>query len=241
MKRSTLAKFTLLIPVFFLGYCLTELSFADEIDQDRTIGRARDVLKEIMATPDQSIPQELLAKCKAIAIYPSVVKGGFLIGGRFGKGVVLKRDKKTGDWGPVSFSTIFGLNAGLQAGIQATDLVLIITNNRGLESLLNSQFTLGADLAVSMGPVGRTSEISTDFFLRSMILSYSRSHGLFAGVALNGAIVSPDHGANSSYYGKAVTPTEILMNGSEPIKPSSKELINVLTQYSAPREKRPKK
>jgi len=229
----------ILIAIIFLGFCLpSSLSFADSPDQERIVGEAKHVINEIMTIPDQSIPEELLAKCKAIAIYPTVLNGGFLVGGRYGKGVVLKRDKKTGEWGPVSFSTILGLSAGLQAGIQATDLVLIILNNKGLESLLTSKVTLGVDFALSVGPVGRTSELSTDFFLRSMILSYSRSHGLFAGAALNGSIVFPDNDANRSYYGKAVSAEDILLNGKAPLKPSSKELSDALNQYSLQWEKR---
>lgn len=217
---------------------MTSSVHADSLDQDRVIGDSKQVIKEIMSIPDQSIPEELLAKCKAIAIYPTVLNGGFLIGGRYGKGVVIKRDKKTGEWGPASFSTILGLSAGLQAGIQATDLVLIILNNKGLESLLTSKITLGADFAVAVGPVGRTSELSTDFFLRSMILSYSKSHGLFAGAALNGAVIFPDNGANNSYYGKKVTAEDVLLNGSVPVKPSTKDLNDLLDQYALQWEKR---
>ncbi len=212
---------------------LPSVALAQEaVEQDRLIRQAKQVLTEMMASPDQSIPEELLSKCRAIAIYPFVLKGGFLIGGRYGKGVVLKREKKTGEWGPVTFSTITGASAGLQAGIQATDLVLIIMNNKGLESLLNSKFTLGGDIAVSMGPVGRTSEISTDFYLKSMILSYSRSRGLFAGVALNGALVIPDNEADKVYYGKKVAAGDVHMSNAVPIKPSSQELIDTLNQYS---------
>ena len=238
MKKTTALKTAVVASIVFLGFYIQPLCYADSLDQERTIERARQILNEIMATPDQSIPEELLAKCKAIAIYPYVINGGFLIGARYGKGVVLKREKKTGEWGPVSFSSILGLSAGLQAGIQSTDLILIILNNKGLESLLTSKITLGADIAISIGPIGRTSELSTDFFLRSMILSYSRSHGLFAGIALNGAIIVPDNGAISSYYGKPVTANDILFNNSVPIKPSSKELIGALDQYSSRWEKR---
>lgn len=238
MKNLISFKVRILTIILLLGICRQSLCYADSVPQERVIGQAKQVLTEMMATPDQSIPEELLAKCKAIAIYPFVLKGGFLIGGRYGKGVVLKRDKKTGAWGPVTFSTIAGVSAGLQAGIQATDLVLIILNSKGLESLLSSKFTLGGDIAVSMGPIGRTSEVSTDFFLRSMIVSYSRSRGLFAGIALNGAIVAPDNGADSVYYGKPATANDILLNGSVPIKPSSKELIDTLDQYSLRWQKR---
>ena len=232
------ARLKIIAALLLPGLFFASFSYAENAQQERVIGQAKQVLTEMMVTPDQSIPEELLAKCKAIAIYPFVLKGGFLIGGRYGKGVVLKRDKKTGEWGPVTFSTIAGVSAGLQAGIQATDLVLILLNNKGLESLLSSKFTLGGDIAISVGPIGRTSEISTDFFLRSMILSYSRSRGLFAGVAFNGAIVAPDNAANSAYYGKAMTSNDILINGSVPIKASSKELVDTLNLYSARWQKR---
>ena len=224
--------------VILLGLCLPSFCYADSADQERVIGQAKQVLSEIMKSPDQSIPEELLAKCKAIAIYPFVLKGGFLVGARYGNGVVLKRNKTTGEWGPLSFSTIAGVSAGLQAGIQATDLVLIILNNKGLDSLLTSRITLGGDVAVSLGPVGRNSEISTDFFLKSFIFSYSRSRGVFAGIAADGAIVTPNDGANRSYYGKEVRANDILLNNSVPIKPSTKELIDVLNQYSSRWKKR---
>ena len=238
MIKATRRKISILVFILLAELCLPPRSHAGSVDQDHVISQARQVLVEMMSTPDQSIPEELLAKCKAIAIYPFVLKGGFLIGGRYGKGVVLKRNKKTGEWGPVAFSTIAGASAGLQAGIQATDLVLIFLNNKGIDSLLSSKLTLGGDIALSVGPVGRTSEISTDFFLRSMIISYSRSRGLFVGVALNGALVIPDDGANKSYYGKQASSSDILLNGSVSIKPSSQELINILNQYSLRWQKR---
>ena len=207
---------------------------------DRPITQAKQVLNEIMASPDQSIPEELLAKCRALVIYPSLIKGGFIFGGRYGKGVVLKHDKKTGAWGPVAYSTIAGVSFGFQIGIQATDLVLVIMNNKGLEGLLSSKLTLGADAALSVGPVGRTTEIATDLSLRAGILAYSRSRGLFGGLALNGAIVVPDNGSNSAYYGKAVTSKEILLNNGVEIQPSSKELIESLNDYSERWQKRAK-
>src|SRR3989338_5506970 len=140
-------------------------------------------MNEIMMAPDQSIPEELLAKCKAIAIYPSVLKGSFIFGARFGRGVVLKRDEQTGKWGPVAFSTIGGGSWGLQIGGQATDLILVIMNERGMTGLLSNNFTLGADASVAAGPVGRQTEAGTDLTLSSGILAYSRNRGLFAGVS----------------------------------------------------------
>ena len=210
------------------------LTYADaKPDLDNRIWESRQVMAEIMATPDQSIPEELLAKCKAIAIYPNVLKGGFIIGARFGKGVVLKKDEKTGKWGPVAFSTIGGGSWGLQIGGSATDLILVIMNERGLSGLLSNNFTLGGDAAVAAGPVGRNSEAATDLTLRAGIISYSRSRGLFAGIALDGAVMTQDNGSNSTYYGKYVTSRDILLNNAVQIQLSSKELVQSLGEYSS--------
>lgn len=206
-------------------------------DQERVIAQAKQVLVDMMAVQD-SIPEELLAKCQAIAIYPFVLKAGFLAGGRYGKGIVLKRDPKTGQWGPAAFSTIAGVSGGLQVGIQATDLVLLILNPKGIDSILTSKFTLGGDIAISIGPAGTDSEISTDFLLKSVIVSYSRSRGLFAGVALNGSFVIPDNGASSTYYGQPVTAEDILLNGKVQIKPSTAELIETINEYAGRWQKR---
>ncbi len=209
----------------FAGAANTEL--------DNRIWEAKQVLSEVMAIPEQSIPEELLAKCKAIAIYPSVLKGGFIIGARFGKGVVLKRDEKTGKWGPVAFSTIGGGSWGLQIGAQATDLVLVVMNERGLSGLLSNNFTLGADASIAAGPVGRDSQASTDLSLKAGIISYSRSRGLFGGIALDGAVLTQDNHSNTDYYGKYVTSRDILLGNAVKIQPSSKELAEDLNKYSA--------
>ncbi len=210
------------------------VSFADTKPQlDARVIEAKAVMAEIMATPDQSIPEELLAKCKAIAIYPSVLKAGFIFGGRFGKGVVLRRDEKTGVWGPVAFSTIGGGSWGLQIGADATDLVLVIMNERGLDGLLQSNFTVGADVGVAAGPVGRSSEAATDLTLKSGILSYSRSRGLFAGMAIQGAILTEDNNSNSAYYGKFTTSRDILYGSGVEIQPSSRDLSESLNEYSS--------
>jgi lipid-binding SYLF domain-containing protein len=199
---------------------------------DARVYEAKQVLDEIMMSPDQSIPEELLAKCRAIAIYPNVLKGGFIFGARFGRGVVLTRDEKTGQWGPVAFSTIGGGSWGLQIGGQMTDLVFVVMNDRGMRGLLESNFTLGADASVAAGPVGRYSSASTDLTLRAGILSYSRSRGLFGGIALDGAVVTQDNNSNQLYYNQPVTSKEILLSNSVTVQPSSKELVDALNQYS---------
>lgn len=212
---------------------LTAPSFAEpRPDLDGRIWEAKEVMKEIMMAPDQSIPEELLAKCKAIAIYPNVLKGGFIFSARWGRGVVLKRDEATGKWGPVAFSTIGGGGWGLQIGGSATDLILVILNERGMMGLLSNNFTLGAGADVAAGPLGRASEASTDLTLRAGILSYSRTRGLFAGVALDGAVLTQDNNSNTAYYGKYVTSRDILLGNAVTIQPSSQALVDALTEYS---------
>jgi lipid-binding SYLF domain-containing protein len=227
----------LVVGSFFAG----SAAFADTQPQlDSRVHEAKEVLSEIMMSPDQSIPEELLAKCKAIAIYPNVLKGGFIFGARYGKGVVLSKDAQ-GNWGPVAFSTIGGGSWGLQIGGQMTDLIFVVMNERGLSGLLSSNFTLGADASVAAGPVGRYSQAATDLSLRAGILSYSRSRGLFGGLALDGAVVTQDNNSNTAYYGKYVTSRDVLMGGAVKPQPSSKELIDALTEYSARWAKKPAK
>ena len=206
-------------------------SYANVPELDARIHESQQVLSEIMASPDQSIPEELLAKCQAIAIYPNVLKGGFILGARYGKGVVLTKDAN-GHWGPVAFSTIGGGSWGLQIGGQMTDLIFVVMNERGVQGLLNSKFTLGADASVAAGPVGRNSQAATDLSLRAGILSYSRSRGLFGGLALDGSVVTQDNNSNTYYYNKSVTSTDILKGNAVTIQPSSKELVDALTEYS---------
>ena len=207
-------------------------SYANVPELDGRLQEAAIVLKEIMASPDQSIPEELLSKCEAIAIYPNVLKGGFIFGARFGKGVVVAKDSN-GKWTPVAFSTIGGGSWGLQIGGQMTDLIFVVMNERGVQGLLNSKFTLGADASVAAGPVGRNSQAATDLTLRAGILSYSRSRGLFGGLALDGSVVTQDNNSNTLYYGKPVTSTDILKGNAVTAQPSSKELIDELTEYSS--------
>lgn len=202
-------------------------------DQERTVTNAEHVLDEIMATSDKSIPRDLLARCKAIVIYPTVIKGGFIFGGRYGKGVVVRRDKKSGKFGPVAFVTMTGASVGLQAGIQGTDLILLIMNNDGIEGLLSTRLTLGADMAISAGPIGRNAEIATDLSFRAGILSYSQSRGFYGGIALNGALIIPDGKANKAYYGVSISSKDILLDSRAPMLPSSQRLIDALNRYSS--------
>ena len=221
------------LTMFGMMFCLaSSAALYASSELDGRIHEAKLVLSEIMVSPDQSIPEERLYKCKAIAIYPNLLNGGFIFGALFGKGVVLAKDDKTGQWGPVAFSTIGGGSWGLQIGGQMTDLIFVVMNERGMNGLLASKFTMGADASVAAGPVGRNSQAATDLSLQAGILSYSRSRGLFGGLALDGSVVTQDNNSNSIYYGKSVTSSDILMRNAVQVQPSSKELVDSLNEYT---------
>lgn len=161
------------------------------------------VLNELMAIPAKQIPRQLMADAQGIAIIPNVIKIGFVGGARRGHGVVLVRDAD-GEWSLPQFVTLTGGSVGFQAGIQGSDVVLVFTTRKGVEGLMRGKFTVGVDASASAGPVGRDAEIGTDATLRSEIYSYSRSRGLFLGVAVDGSMLEIDHASHAFYYG---TPT----------------------------------
>jgi len=161
------------------------------------------VLDEVMGAGDSAVPRDLLQKAEAIAVFPSLVKAGFVVGGQRGRGIISVRDPQSGAWSSPAFLTITGGSIGLQIGAQAVDLVLVVQNRRGLDQLLKNQFKVGADASVAAGPVGRDASASTDIQLRAQILSYSRTRGLFAGVTLNGSTIRQDRDANERFYGIA--------------------------------------
>jgi lipid-binding SYLF domain-containing protein len=173
-----------------------------EKEADR-VKQAITVLDEVMGAGDQAVPRNILERAEAIAVFPSLVKAGFLVGGQRGRGIISVRDPKSGAWSSPAFLTITGGSIGAQIGAQAVDLVLVVQNRRGLEQLLNNQFKIGADASVAAGPLGRDASASTDIQLRAQILSYSRSRGLFAGITLNGSTIRQDRDANERFYGIA--------------------------------------
>jgi SH3 domain-containing YSC84-like protein 1 len=172
---------------------------------------AADVLREVLNAPDNGIPEALLDKATAIAVIPHVVKGAFVFGGSYGKGLIAQRTAH--GWSAPAYVTLGGGSFGFQIGASATDYVLVFTNREGLEPLLSGKLTLGADASVAAGPVGRTANASTDITLNSAIYSYSRSKGAFAGVALNGAVLSIDNDADQEAYNGHYTGRDILLKG----------------------------
>jgi lipid-binding SYLF domain-containing protein len=174
---------------------------AKSTDETARAENAAAVLAEIMDAPDQGIPDALLKKAYGIAVIPHVVKGAFGVGGRYGKGLVAERNAD-GGWGTPLFIEIGGGSFGFQLGVEATDVVMVFTNHNGIAPLLKGKLKIGADATATAGPVGRNAEAGTDILLNSAIYSYSRSKGLFAGVALDGAVLQLDDSANKSVYGK---------------------------------------
>jgi lipid-binding SYLF domain-containing protein len=180
---------------------------------DESVNAATQVLREIMSVPLKCIPESLLYEAQGIAVVPGMVKGGFIIGARHGKGVLATRDE-AGLWRAPVFITVTGGSIGPQAGIQATDLVLVFRTRRSVEGLLKGTVTIGADVAVAAGPVGRQASAATDAELKAEILSYSRSRGLFAGAAIDGAIMHVDHRANAEYYAQRPGQLQVVMPSS---------------------------
>jgi SH3 domain-containing YSC84-like protein 1 len=203
-----------LLAMGFLSLWLTAApAWADKkADANERAAKASVVLRQIMSAPDQGIPQELLDRSYCVAVFPTVIKGGFVFGGQYGKGIVsCRRDKAS--WGSPAFFTIGGGSFGLQIGGQAVDLVLLFINDDGVQGLLKNKFEVGAGAAAAAGPVGRNATLSTDIQLNTKILSYSRSKGLFAGLELKGAVITQDKGSNRSVYEQEVSAREILVEG----------------------------
>jgi lipid-binding SYLF domain-containing protein len=227
MKRALL--------VVALACATAQLARADEQSAvgDRLVKSAI-VLREIMGMPEKGIPKDLLDKCACVAVIPGMIKGGFFIGANYGKGAISCRTKSgEGPWSPPSMLLLTGGSFGLQIGAQAVDLVFVIMNLSGLESLLDSQFTLGGDASVAAGPVGRTAAAETDAWMSAKILAYSRSRGLFAGLVVKGGVFRPDKDANQILFGKPTSPREVLLEGNpEPAIRDGQILIDELNKTS---------
>ena len=178
---------------------------AESYDRLRDAGN---VLNELMATPDQAIPEKVLSDAKCVAVVPSMVKGGFVIGARHGRGVATCRTPN--GWSAPAFFTITGGSWGPQIGVEAVDLVMLFMNDKGAKDLLSSKFNIGADASVAAGPLGRDASASTDATAQAGILTYSRSRGIFAGLTLNGAGVQVDDESQDAFYGRNVVFSEVL-------------------------------
>lgn len=208
-----------------LGLIVTLSAFAssDREDDLKRIQKSTQVFKEIMSTPDQDIPQDLLRTAKCIAIIPGDVKFALVFGGSYGRGLATCRTEL--GWSAPMFVAIDGGSVGYQLGGSSTDIVMLFMNDHALQSLLSDKFKLGADASVAAGPVGRTAAAGTDIKMNAEILSYSRAKGLFAGVALDGAVMQADKSGDRAMYGHDVKRREIL-TGKVAVPASARPLLH---------------
>ena len=213
------------------GLALTTSLLAGDNDTNRRLGAATAVFSEVMATPDKAIPQDLLEKAYCIVIVPDLKTGAFIVGGKYGKGFLLCRSKVTAGWSAPAAVRIEGGSFGFQIGGSSTDLIMLVMSERGADKLLQSKFTLGGEASAAAGPVGRTATAQTDAQMHAEILSWSRTQGLFAGVALEGATLREDLDDNATLYGSKLENRDIVTNG-RPAPVSGAPLIALLNKYS---------
>ena len=208
----------------------TQVSFAadDKVKNDERLNSAAAVIQEIMATPDKGIPQSILAGASCVVVVPKYKKGAFVVGGQYGQGVATCRTGK--GWSAPVFVKLEGGSFGFQIGGQSTDLVLVAMNQNGLQAMLHNKFKLGADAAASAGPVGRNAQAGTDYRLNAEFLTYSRSKGLFAGLDLDGTVLSQNADDTRAEYGADVSYTTVLQ-GSVPTPPDAVPFVRTVAKF----------
>ena len=211
-------------------------ALAKDTEPAKRLNEAAAVFSEIMGSPDKGIPQDLLQNAHCIVIVPEFKTAAFGVGGKYGKGYLSCRNKTGAGWSAPATVRIEGGSVGFQFGASSTDLIMLVMSERGAQKLLASKFTLGAEGSVAAGPVGRTVTAQTDAQMHADILSWSRSQGLFAGVALEGATLRQDLDDNATLYGKRLENSEIVTKGVRPPKAAAK-LLDLLNRYSAKERK----
>jgi lipid-binding SYLF domain-containing protein len=218
--------------VLWVVACLAGAAFAADENESKAEDRvkaAATVLDEIQSAPDQGIPEDVLASAECVAVVPTMLNGGFIVGARYGRGVASCRTPK--GWSAPAFFVVTGGSFGLQIGGQAVDLVMLIMNNEGMKNLLSSKFKLGADASVAAGPVGRQASANTDWKLRAQVLSYSRSRGAFAGLELSGAVIKQDKDSTREFYGRMV-PFKTSLKGTIEAPANAYPFLNTLAKWA---------
>jgi lipid-binding SYLF domain-containing protein len=200
---------------------------------DERLRTATTVLHEILSAPDKGIPQDLMAKAQCVMIVPGLKKAAFVVGGEYGRGFALCR--REGVWGGPAAIRLGGGSFGAQIGGESTDVVMLVMNRRGMERLASDKFTIGGDASAAAGPVGRTGAADTDILLNAEILSYSRTRGVFAGISLDGTVVSRDASEDRKLYGHEVRSQDVL-TGAVPAPVAARALIAELGRYSPGRQ-----
>lgn len=219
---------TALLAILVVGIASVSPMASGQGQEEQSVRSSIAVLNEIMAVPAQAIPQRLLADAEGIAIIPNVIKGGFVIGARHGRGTLLVRDENRGWHAPV-FVTLTGGSVGWQAGVQSTDVILVFKTRKSIEGIFANKFTLGVDAAAAAGPVGRQAAAATDAQLKAEIFSYARSRGLFLGASLDGSMLRVDGMANAAYY-RSAGPGQPAV-----VPPSALQLVQLVAQYNTAR------
>ncbi len=234
MKIILIRRVALLVSLMlaFTGVVLAQEGQRSRMENEiKRSNNAARVFGQIMRIPEKAIPETVLDGAECVAVFPSVRKAAFIFGGRWGNGVATCRTGR--GWSAPIYLEIRGGSFGWQIGAQSTDFVLLFMNQEGLDSLLSSKFTLGGEASVAGGPVGRTAAASTDIKVRSQILSYSRTRGVFAGLSLKGVVVSPDDKAMERVYGEEATAREILQENRLAAPRSVRAFPNRLARYSS--------
>src|ERR1700692_2585474 len=209
--------------------------FASDLNKEqKRLEESGLVMQEVLNVPD-NIPHELLEKAECVIVFPNLMKAAFVVGAQYGRGAMVCRtgSKFRGPWGAPAMYALEGGSIGFQIGGEATDLILLVMNDRGMQCILSSKVKLGADASIAGGPKGRDASANTDAYMRAEILSYSRSRGLFAGVSLEGTTLRPDDDANADVYGRKITAREIVMGNKIAVPSSGRLLVRVL-QKNAP-------
>ncbi len=225
--------------VFLATCCLLAFSATAATKEERRVAEAADVLDQLLRIPETTIPPALLARAYAIAVIPDVVKVGFGLGARRGKGVLVVR-QGADSWSNPAFITLTGGSVGWQIGAQSTDVVLVFKSRQGVDDIANGKLTLGADASIAAGPIGRHTEVATDIRFEAEVFSYSRSRGLFAGVAIEGAGVTMDRRANAAFYGSSsMTPEKIFVSAPNIAPDIANTFVQTLTAQTRRLPKQP--
>lgn len=228
--RRVLKTGTLLVLLVGVSGLAMRAQAADKADVNKRIDASARVLNEIMATPDKAIPDKLMADAKCIAVVPGMLKVAFGFGGSHGKGIVTCRNDNS--WSAPAPIQITGGSWGLQIGGQAVDLVMIVTNDQGMQHLLQDKFKIGADASAAAGPVGRNAGANTDWKMKAEVITYSRAKGIFAGIDLNGSSITQDKGDTRALYGSDVPFAQIL-SGKETAPQSSEPFLATVKKYTS--------
>ena len=229
MVRNMKKLAVLMLAVVMGSYALAGDDQQKESKAADRVQAAADVLNEIQSAPDSGIPEDILGKAECVAVVPSMLKGGFIVGAKYGRGLASCRNPK--GWTSPAFFSITGGSFGFQIGGQAVDLVMLIMNDDGMQHLISSEFALGADASVAAGPVGRHAEGNTDWKMRAQVLTYSRARGIFAGVSLNGAVVKQDKDSTREFYGHMVT-TKAALTGEVESPAAANPFLTTLAKWA---------